>query len=196
MIADNRDELVAWLRGLDACYPAIFWAKSLPLDHGLNRAWAICDRSDWMLWLTKHLDIHHFVLRRIACDFARSVLYLVAAGEERPRLAIETAERFVGGSSTLEELKAASSAAGCAVKAASSQAARSVAYAALHASTTYGGPSRSKLTVAAVSFAAFDHAAAADRAARSRADAWDAAWDAHANIIRRRTAGLTIGRRT
>ena len=98
VIADNRDELVAWLRSsTDACLSAVFWVESLPPNYGLDRAWAICVRSDWMMWLTPYLAIPDDVMRLIACDFARAVLHLVPPGEEQPRLAIETAERFACG---------------------------------------------------------------------------------------------------
>ena len=168
VIADNRDELVAWLRSHDACWPAVLWVESLPPDHGLDRAWAICTRSDWMLWLTKYLDIPDDVMRFIACDFARTVLHLVPRGEERPRLAIETAERFACCLGTLEELDELYVA---------SMAARAAC---------------------AASEAAAEAAAFAAATSRDSAKAWDAAWDvsrvAHVDIIRRRTAGLTIGR--
>ena len=210
MIADNRDELVAWLRSFDACWSAVLWVESLPPDHGLDRAWAICTRSDWMLWLTKYLDIPDDVMRFIACDFARTVLHLVPRGEERPRLAIETAERFaccLGTLEELDELYVASMAACAAADIAPSRAAFDAACAASHAaSATYGGPSRgSRWTykdaaraACAASEAAAEAAAFAAATSRDSAKAWDAAWDvsrvAHVDIIRRRTAGLTIGR--
>ena len=50
-------------------------------------------------------------IRLLACDFAETALKYVPAGEDRPRLAIETARRFVAGSATCEELAAAGAAA-------------------------------------------------------------------------------------
>lgn len=46
-------------------------------------------------------------IRLLACAFAERALRFVPAGEERPRVAIETARRFVRGEATREELAAA-----------------------------------------------------------------------------------------
>ena len=94
-------------------------------------------------------------IRLLACDFAETALKYVPAGEDRPRLAIETARRFVAGSATCEELAAAGdAAAGDAAGAAARAAARAAAW-----------------------DAAWDAARAAARAAAWDA-AWAAAWDA------------------
>ena len=63
-------------------------------------------------------------IRLLACDFAETALKYVPAGEDRPRLAIETARRFVAGSATCEELDAAWTAAWTAAGAAAGDAAR------------------------------------------------------------------------
>ena len=214
VIADNRDELVAWLRdSIYACWPAVLWVESLPPDHGLDRAWAICTRSDWMLWLTKYLDIPDDVMRFIACDCARTVLHLVPRGEERPRLAIETAERFaccLGTLEELDELYVASMAARASADTAPSRAAFDAACAAAQAaSATYGDPRRRRsewtgnsaaFAVSTAAAAACGAAAAASRnsaetSARAPTAAWDVSRAAHVDIIRRRTAGLLIGKR-
>ena len=69
-------------------------------------------------------------IRLLACDFAETALKYVPAGEDRPRLAIETARRFVAGSATCEELAAAWAAAWDAAWAAAWDAARAAARAA------------------------------------------------------------------
>lgn len=46
-------------------------------------------------------------VRLLACAFAERALRFVPAGEERPRVAIETARRFARGEATREELDAA-----------------------------------------------------------------------------------------
>ena len=69
-------------------------------------------------------------IRLLACDFAETALKYVPAGEDRPRLAIETARRFVAGSATCEELDAARAAAGAAAGAAARDAAWAAARAA------------------------------------------------------------------
>lgn len=47
----------------------------------------------------------------LACAVARTVLHLVPAGEDRPRIAIETAGRWVRGTATEQECRAAAAAA-------------------------------------------------------------------------------------
>jgi len=70
-------------------------------------------------------------IRLLACGFAETALKYVPAGEDRPRLAIETARRFVAGSATCEELAAAGdAAAGAAARAAAWAAAGAAARAA------------------------------------------------------------------
>jgi hypothetical protein len=51
------------------------------------------------------------VLVRYACLVARTVLDKVPAGEDRPRIAIETAEAWTRGEATIEEVRAAADAA-------------------------------------------------------------------------------------
>ena len=67
-------------------------------------------------------------IRLLACDFAETALKYVPAGEDRPRLAIETARRFVAGSATCEELAAAGDAAWAAAWAAAGDAAGDAAW--------------------------------------------------------------------
>ena len=66
----------------------------------------------------------------LACAVARSALWHVPAGEDRPRLAIETAERWVRGQATVGECRAAADAADAAAYAAAYAAYAAAAYAA------------------------------------------------------------------
>ena len=98
------DKLVA----MDACSDAVEWAKTQP---DLETAWANCERADWMIWLSfrcVRLDKHVYV--RLAVGFAHSVLPLVPAGEERPRLAIEAAEAWLADPSEAHRKAAAEAA--------------------------------------------------------------------------------------
>ena len=92
----------------DACEEAVDWARTQPT---LAAAWAKCTRGDWMLWLlaqgTKQGSEHHKRLVLCACACARLSLEYVPIGEERPRKAIEAAERWARGEATIEEVRAA-----------------------------------------------------------------------------------------
>jgi hypothetical protein len=85
-----RDRILA----LDPCAEAREWLATVPDDWTAEQAWCDCERGDWMLWLAGRLNVERVALVRVACAVARSVLHLVPAGEERPRLAIEAAEAW------------------------------------------------------------------------------------------------------
>src|SRR5208337_2959706 len=80
----------------ETCSPAVAWCLTQP---SYEVAWETCNRPEWLLWLAGRLttDPRPFVLAACAC--ARTVLHLVAAGEERPRIAIEAAEAWCRGES-------------------------------------------------------------------------------------------------
>lgn len=92
-----------WLKKHYACEPALTWLG----DRDPETAWRECPRADWMLWAAGKLDVDRKTLVTIACRIARKVLHLVPTGEDRPRIAIETTERWVRGESTIEEVQAA-----------------------------------------------------------------------------------------
>ena len=65
--------------------------------------------AEAMLRACERVDRRRLVLAACAC--ARTVLHLVPAGEDRPRVAIETAERWARGEATLDEVQRAREAA-------------------------------------------------------------------------------------
>ena len=138
---------------LHPCAEAAEWLETQP---DVATAWNCCQRGDWMTWLLTNLPTPKDVSVTLAIRFARSVLHLVPAGEERPRLAIEAAERWLA--EPTEDNRAAARAAAWAADAAADAAAWAAAWAA---------------------DAAADAAAWAASAAASAADA-----AAHADIIR------------
>ena len=86
-------ELRDYLRGIDACSPAIEWVG----NRALRQAWDECENPEWLLWLIGHrakTQRQRIAIVRTACAIARRVLHLIPAGEDRPRLAIEAAERW------------------------------------------------------------------------------------------------------
>lgn len=102
------------LSALDACEEAVEWAQQFDIPEA---AWLACERGDWMLWLLGKLSDppesnSRKCLVLTACECARLALPYVSAGEERPRIAIETAEAWARGkpSRMLKQVRAASDA--------------------------------------------------------------------------------------
>ena len=93
-----------YLRSLGACTEAREWAEPYAT---LAEAWVACERADWLLWYAGKRGVDRKILVRAACACARTVLPYVPVGEDRPRLAIEMAERWCDGLATLQEVSAA-----------------------------------------------------------------------------------------
>lgn len=115
------------------CREAVEW---LATQTDAASAWANCTRGDWMLWLCGKLAGKHWSRARrrmvlAACECARLALPLVEAGEDRPRKALELAEKWVrGGWVSREQLRAAADAAYAAADAAPAAPAAAGAYSA------------------------------------------------------------------
>jgi hypothetical protein len=102
---------IAALVKMNACPPAVEWAEAGNYKT-LQAAWDACERADWMCWLLVNLYPHTTgQVRLTLCACARTALRYVPAGEERPRLAIECAERYARGLAADDELAAARAAA-------------------------------------------------------------------------------------
>lgn len=93
-----------YLGSLGACTEAREWATGYST---LAEAWTACERADWLLWYVGKRGVDRRLLVRAACACARTVLPYVPVGEDRPRLAIEMAERWCDGLATLQEVSAA-----------------------------------------------------------------------------------------
>ena len=163
---------------LGACAGARAWASNYPT---LRDAWLACDRADWMLWLVAY-TLPRERLVWVTCQIARTALGYVPVEEERPRAAIETAEAWTRGESTLEEV------ADVAYDA-------SDAYDAYDAAASYDAADAcdAARSAAAATSAAYAAAAAADAAracvrVRARACARACATAAALRIIRREIA--------
>lgn len=96
-------ELNCLLKDLNACIDAIKWSKGKSLEE----AWRECPRGDWLLWLAAGLRINQKLLVSAACACARTALRNVPEGEDRPRIAIETAEAWTRGEATPSEVQSA-----------------------------------------------------------------------------------------
>ena len=130
-----------WSRVLDPLRPCQgpgsggAWASLMP---SYASAWAWCRKPADLLWLAERCartDEQRRVFARactaIACDRAEAVLYLVPAGEDRPRIAIEAARGWLRGEVSIEALRAAAWAAGDAAEAAARAAAEAAEAASL-----------------------------------------------------------------
>jgi hypothetical protein len=124
----TNEALIKLLRKHHACPQAIAWVG----QRTAQQAWDQCPHGDWLLWVADRVGIDRKLLVLAACGCARLALEYVRPGEDRPRLAIETAEAWTRGEATREELKsvadATDAAAVRATSAASSQAALASAY--------------------------------------------------------------------
>src|SRR3972149_5439200 len=97
------------LDSVGACKKAVDWAGKRRVGAA---AWRACPRADWMLWIAVRLGVDRRRVTLAACACARTVLRHVPSGEQRPRIAIETAERWARGEATIQEVRRASVAAG------------------------------------------------------------------------------------
>ena len=91
------------LTELGACPGAVKWAGRK--TH--KRAWETCKQGDWLLWIAGSLDIDRKLLVLAACACVRRALKYIPAGEDRPRIAIETAEARTRGEATIDQVRTA-----------------------------------------------------------------------------------------
>jgi len=102
-----KTKLTQHLEDLGACAPAIEFAAGKTA----KETWDNCVRPDWLLWWAARTNTNDArAIVRCAVIAARKVLPLVVAGEDRPRLAIEAAEKWVD-TPTPDNAKAARAAA-------------------------------------------------------------------------------------
>jgi len=162
----------AWiepLKEMKACGDALEWCKGY---ESLDKAWAVCPRGDWMLWLLRKLSGNPESASRkklvlVTCQCARLSLPYVKVGELRPLRAIEIAEAWARGDDgiTLEDVIIASFAA-------------HAAYAAAHASYAAADAAHAAYAAHAASYAAASASASADYAASAASAAAHAAYAA------------------
>jgi hypothetical protein len=100
----DMQSLLAFARDRGACAEARDW---LATQTDPRVAWEMCERLDWMIWYARRRNVARKVLVRIACDCARTALRFVPEGEDRPRLAIEAAERWTRDEATIDEVRVA-----------------------------------------------------------------------------------------
>lgn len=104
------DRIASILAELGACSEARQWAASLPDGTTPAQAWAACERGDWLLWLATKAGVDRRIVVCAACACARPALSLWEARfprDQRPRVAIETAEAWSRGEVSLGAVRAA-----------------------------------------------------------------------------------------
>jgi hypothetical protein len=125
----TKIELLKRMEDLGACEDATEWVRAQTADDAQS-IWDSCERGDWMLWLAGRAGVDRKLLVRAACLCAREALRYVPAGEDRPRIAIETAEAWTRGEATIDRVRAAADAADAAYAATYAADAACAAYAA------------------------------------------------------------------
>jgi len=158
------------LTELGACTEAVKWAgRKTP-----EKAWKKCGHGDWLLWIVGRLGVDRKTIVLAACACARTALKYVPAGEDRPRIAIETAEAWTRGEATMGQVRKAAHAATSAAYYAATDAAADAAYVATPAAYYAAADAAAH----AAYYAATDAAADAAYVATSAASAVNAAYAA------------------
>ena len=107
-----KTALYRYLDELGACEEALEWIEENSLNDP-QAAWDMCPHARWLIWAVElHLNKPGWPTRQdlvlAACDCAEVSLHLVSAGEDRPRIAIDTARRWAVGEATLEDCRGVS----------------------------------------------------------------------------------------
>lgn len=179
------------LRQLGACGNEREWLQP---EWTAEQAYAECIDAQQLMWLAGRLHIERKIIVLAAYDIAETTLRHVPAGEERPRIAIETARRWTRGEATIEEVRAArrgvwatsvAYASYAARAACAADAARAADAAAASAAARGGGPAADAAAYAADTAAYAAYASYAASSAADAADARQASLRASADIVRR-----------
>jgi len=159
-------EIIQELKSMGACSEAVVWASQFSSP---QEVWDKCGKSAWMLWyLRKKGEIEKKIFVQLAIEFAERVLdkFEEKYSQERPRLAIEAAKKWVLEQSEENRIAAAYAAAyaSAAVDAADAAdaAAAATAYAAASAaaSAAYASAAYAAYAAYAASAAAYATSAA------------------------------------
>ena len=175
------------LKDLRACEEAVEYAAQFP---DLQSAWDACERGAWMLWLAGRYSGEpggegRRPLVLAACACARLSLVHVPQGELRPLKAIETAEAWVRGDATPEQVRASAEAAwAAAAEAARASASWAAAWAAASAAEAEASARASAPWAAAWAASSAAAAAAASASAAWAAAARDETLKTCADIVR------------
>lgn len=148
------------LKKTDACIDAVQFCKG----KSLAKAWAACERGDWMLWILCKMQNEKGwadtrLIVRLAAMCARRALIHIPKGEDRPRLAVEATIAWCDDPS--EKNRQAANSAAYAAYAANSYASAYAAISAAYASA-YAANAAANASVVASANAAVERKAQAD----------------------------------
>ena len=101
----KHSDVIALLNKKSACSEATAWVESHRWT--AKTLWSRCENGSWMLWIAARIGVDRKLLVRAACACARESLKHVRAGDDRPHIAIETAERWTRGEATIDEVQTA-----------------------------------------------------------------------------------------
>ena len=187
------------LRALNACAEAVEWIG----ERTPARAWADCERGDWLLWICGKMlgkpgwpTRQELVLAACACaETAHKYWVKKYPDDNRPMVAIQTARQWANGKSNITAVKAAADDAYAYAAAWRADAASYAADAAADAASAAAfadAASAADATAAAwrADAAAAAAAYAADAAAAAYAAAWRAAAAAYAASSARKKSRL------
>jgi hypothetical protein len=143
----TKQDFQAFIRQHGACGEGSDWVDAQPDTTSAQDIWDAIERPDWALWIAGKAQAEHKVIVQLACVFARSVLHLVPAGDDRPRRRIETVEAWIRGEASLDDVRTAR-------RQTATDAATYVAYAAADASDAYASTNAATCTATCVTNAA------------------------------------------
>ena len=180
-----------YLQAIKASQEILDWVRGTKDAGDASDIYNSCVRGDWLLEIAALAEVDRRTIVLAACQCARTALQYIPVGEERPRKAIEAAEKWCEGKGTLEEVRTARAAAGAAWAAARAEsvgaagvapasalkAARAAAWAAMAAARAAGdaGAARAAAGAAWAAWAAWDAAGTARAAGEAAGDAGAAA---------------------
>ena len=104
----SGDQLVSLIGKYSPCPPGVGWLR---LQQSAAQTWQDCPNASWMIWyIVQVIRPAPFTplwqgMILACCQIARTVLFVVPPGDDRPRRAIEATENYVQGTATIEHVK-------------------------------------------------------------------------------------------
>jgi hypothetical protein len=184
----EKPTVEAVLRMNRACDAAIGWAKPYGNDHA--KAWAECERGDWMIWILVRLQQpkqgskEHRKLVGCLADIAAEALPIFEKrypNDKRARDCIETLRRYSKSEATIEGVQEARRGA---------YAASYTAYAAAYTAYAAASAAASASYAAASDAASYAYAAASAASAAADSSAYAASYTASAAASAARSSSL------
>lgn len=91
----TRERAIILLKKLDACQDSSNWFEYSEFEP--EQAWNQCPNPYWLAWLSRELKVDQHKILSAACECAKAVIHLISEEEQRPRQALELADRWLAG---------------------------------------------------------------------------------------------------